>query len=109
MKINIHASNIELTDQNKQYVQKKMDMLEKFLGKIAITNADVELEMTTKHHNKGEIYRTEINLAVPGELLRVEKTEKELSKSIDKAKDHMALIIKKYKEKQIDRKRNKAR
>jgi ribosomal subunit interface protein len=105
MQINLRANNIELTDKTRDYVQKKMDMLEKFLGKIQLVNADVELAMTTKHHVKGEIFKTEINLEVPGELLRVEKIEKDLFKSVDKAKDHMALIISKYKEKKISKKR----
>ena len=55
--------------------------------------------------HSGEIYRAEANLEVPGELLRVEKTEKDLYKAIDKVKDHLRLAIKKYKEKRTDKKR----
>jgi len=55
--------------------------------------------------NSGKIYRCEVNLELPGTLLRVEKTEKELFKAIDKVKDHLSVMIKRHKEKQIDRKR----
>ncbi|MFH1232429.1 MAG: ribosome-associated translation inhibitor RaiA [Patescibacteria group bacterium] len=105
MQLNIKASNIELTSEIKDYVQKKVDMLDKFLGKIQTLNASFEVELITNHHLKGEIYRAEMNLEIPGELLRVEKTEKDLFKAIDKVKDHMAEVIKKYKEKKIDGKR----
>ncbi|MBU0637145.1 MAG: ribosome-associated translation inhibitor RaiA [Patescibacteria group bacterium] len=99
MQPNIKATNIELTDETKDYIQQKVNMLEKFLGKIQILNVNFEVELTTHHHLKGQIYRAEMNLEVPGELLRVEKTEKNLFKAIDKVKDHMAVVIKKYKDK----------
>lgn len=105
MKINIKATQIELTPEIKEYVQEKIDMLEKYLGSVQVINCDVEVGLTSAHHNKGEIYRAEINLEVPGELLRIEKTEKELFKAIDKVKDHMTRSIKRYKEKRIDKKR----
>ncbi|MEK7558003.1 MAG: ribosome-associated translation inhibitor RaiA [Patescibacteria group bacterium] len=105
MQLNIKATNIELTSEIKDYVQKKVDMLDKFLGKIQTLNASFEVELITNHHLKGEIYRAEMNLEIPRELLRVEKTEKDLFKAIDKVKDHMAEVIKKYKEKKIDGKR----
>lgn len=80
-------------------------MLEKYLGDIPVINARLEVEMTTHHHHKGEIYRAEASLSVPRELLRVEKTEKDLFKAIDKVKDHLVLMIKKYKEKRVDKRR----
>jgi len=105
MKINIKATKIELTDAIKSYVEEKINMLEKNLGSIKIVNCDVEVGLTSSHHNKGDIFRTELNLQLPGELLRVEKTEKDLYKSIDKVKDHMTRSIAKYKEKRIDKNR----
>lgn len=105
MRINIKATNIELTPRIKDYVQEKMDMLEKYLGDIKIIQADFEVELTTRHHVKGEIYRAEANIELPHELLRVEKTEKDLFKAIDKVKDHLKISIKKYKEKRIDKRK----
>jgi len=91
---------MELTPEIKNYIQEKMNSLDKFFGKIKIINASFEIELTSNHHLKGEIYRAETNIEVKGELLRIEKTEKNIFKAIDKAKDHLRLIIKKYKEKQ---------
>lgn len=105
MKINIKATKIELTDSIRDYVQEKMDMLDKYLGNIQVVNCDVEVAKDTNHHQKGDVYRAEVNLQVPGELLRIEKVEADLYKAIEKVKDHMAQSIVKYKEKRIDKKR----
>ncbi|MBU0722471.1 ribosome-associated translation inhibitor RaiA [Patescibacteria group bacterium] len=99
MQLNIKATNLELTPELKEYVQKKMDMLDKYLGKLKIISAHFEAIKTTNHHLKGEIYCAEANLAVNGDLLRVQKTEKNLFKAIDKVKDHLEVVIKKYKDK----------
>ncbi len=105
MKINIKASKLELTDAIRDYFQMKMDMLEKYLGNVDVINCDVEIEKAVGSQNKGKIFRAEVNLQVPREILRVDKTEKDLYKAIDKVKDHLEVMIKKYKEKPIDKKR----
>lgn len=105
MKVNLKATNLELTKEIRAYVQEKMDMAEKFLGDTPVIHCDFEVDLVTHHHNKGEIFRAEANLSVPGELLRVEKTEKNMYKAIDKVKDHLARVIKKYKEKKEAQKR----
>ena len=79
-------------------------MLEKYLGNIKVINCDFEVEMTN-HQQKGEIFRAEANLQVPGELLRMEKTERDLYKAIDKVKDHLMRSIRRYKQKRQDRRR----
>jgi len=107
MQLNIKATNLELTSNIKDYVQKKMDMLDKYLGKLKVISAHFEVSQTTNHHQKGEIFCAEANLIVNGDLLRVEKTEKDVYKAIDKVKTHLEQAIKKYKDKKIDRKKQK--
>lgn len=105
MQIKIKTTQIELTDSIHDYIQEKMDMLDKYLGEVIVTNCDFEVEKTKSNQNKGNIYRAEANLSVPGELIRVEKTSSDLYKAIDKVKDHLPRSIKKYKEKKRDKKR----
>ncbi len=108
MQIRIKATKIEFTDAIRNYCQNKMDMLEKYLGEhIPVINCDVEVEKAVGGQHKGEIFRAEVNLEVPREILRVEKTKKILYKAIDKLKDHIEMMITKYKEKMIDKKRRK--
>ena len=105
MQIRIKGTKIELTLEIKDYIQGKMDMLEKYLGNTQVLNCDVEVGQAVGGQNSGKIYRAEVNLEVPRRLLRVEKTEKDLYKAIDKVKDHLEIIIKKYRGKRIDKKR----
>jgi putative sigma-54 modulation protein len=103
MNIQIKATKIKLTPEIKDYIQKKMDMLEKYLGNFKPTSCVVEIGLAVGGQLNGKIYRTEVNLKLPGELLRVEKTEKDILKSIDKVKDHLRASIQKYKGKRTGR------
>ncbi len=107
MKINLKATRLELTDAIYDYVQTKIDMLEKYLGDTAVINCDVELEKAVGGQNKGDIFRAEVNLQIPKEILRVEKTESDLYKAIDKVKDHLEEMIISHREKKRDQKRGK--
>ncbi len=104
MNIKIKATRLEMTDAIREYCQEKMDMLDKYLGDIQVLNCDVEVERTLGDQHKGDIFRAEVNLEVPKEILRIEKSEKDLYKAIDKVKDHLAEMIKKYKEKIMEKK-----
>lgn len=107
MKINLKATKIEITDAIKNYIQEKIDMSEKYLGTTQVLNCDVEIERIIGGQNKGDVFRAEVNLEVPHELLRVEKTEDDLYKAIDKVKDHLDEIITTYREKARDKRRGK--
>jgi len=105
MDIRIKSTRLEMTDAIHLYIEKKMLAAIKHLGDIRATNCDFEVEKTVGGQHKGEIYRAEVNLTMPHKLLRVEKTEKDLYKAIDKVKDHLDLVIKKHKDKLIEKAR----
>ena len=107
MKINLKATKIDLTEAISNYTQQKMDALDKYLGGTQVINCDVELERIIGGQNKGDVFRAEVNLEVPHELLRVEKIESDLYKAIDKVRDHLDEVIIKYREKARDKKRGK--
>jgi putative sigma-54 modulation protein len=107
MQLKIKTDKMGLTDAIKDYAQKKVDMIEKYLGAVKAINCDIILGKTVTTQQSGKIYKVEINLELPHELLNVEKTTEDLYKSIDKAKDHLVEMIKKYKEKMIDKNRGK--
>lgn len=98
MKIQTKAKKIELTTAIREYAEKKMNMLDKYLGNLDVINCDLEVALVGSQHS-GDIFSCAINLEVRGEVLRIEKAEADLYKAIDKAKDHMEQIIIKYKEK----------
>jgi len=107
MDIRIKTTRLDITPAIKKYVEEKISLVFRHLGTIKLMNCDVEIEKVAPGQHKGEIFRAEVNLTIPGKLLRVEKTEKDLYKAIDKVKDHLDLVIKKYKEKKIDKARGK--
>ncbi len=103
MKITIQGTGIELTEAIKQYAEEKAQSLEKYFDNIQ--QADIDVGMNSHHHNKGKVYYAEINLSVPGKLVRVVKESEDLYKAIDKVKDHLKVELEKIKGKmnEIDR------
>ena len=93
----IHATGIELTDTIREYVEKKITALEKFMDRA--TKVEVDLGMRSHHHQKGKIFFAEINIHQPSGMLRVEKDAVDLYKAIDKVKDHLKVELESLKEK----------
>lgn len=99
MKLNLKATKIPLTDSLRDYCQEKMDKIEKYLGDLQVVQCDMEIGKTVGDQRSGDIFRAEVNLEVPHQLLRVERTSSDLYKAIDKVQEHLKLVIKKYKDK----------
>ena len=95
MIVTIHGTGIELTPAIREYAETKIESLTKFFDQI--TKAEIDVGMTTQHHNKGEIYYADVNLHIPGNVLRVSKEEKDLYKAIDTVKDHLKIDLEKIK------------
>lgn len=95
MQINITGKNIDLTDAIKDYVDKKINSLEKFYDKIV--RGQVVVGKENQHHIKGNVFFCEVKLEVPGKDLFVTKNEADLYKAIDKVRDHLEAELKKHK------------
>ena len=100
MHIDIQTKEIELTDPLREYVEKKINSLDRHLARFDadVVMAEVELARTTKHHRQGDVYYAEVNLTLPGKLLRATHTSSDIRKSIDKVKDTLQREIRKYKD-----------
>ena len=86
MKITIKSTGLELTQPLRDYIENRLWSLNKFVDKWDLEGAvvaNVEVEKTTFHHQKGDIYRAEINLQLPGQLLRAEAENKDIRAAID--------------------------
>lgn len=101
MKINLKTKNFSLTPSIKIYLEEKLNSLDKFLPSDESISADVELSKTTKHHQKGDVFRAEINLSMPGRLIRAAVEQWDLRVAIDKMRDGLQREIKSGKEKNI--------
>ena len=100
MTINIRATGMELTDAIRQYVEDKMNSLEKYAHDIM--QMDVTVGMETNHHNKGEIFSCSANVEVKGDMLRIERNAEDLYKAIDKVRDHLREMLAERKDKMVE-------
>lgn len=102
MKINIKATNTFLTPAISDYVSKRIDSLEKFADKTDETlMADVEVGKTSQHHQRGDVFRAEINLRIRGKQLRAVAEEADLYAAIDKVRDEMAEELRSSRKKEL--------
>lgn len=101
MKIIIKPTNIDLNDVLEKYVSDKLGSLNKLLQDFDpdIVQARVEIGKPSKHHKSGPVFYAEINLSLPGKLLRSEATHIDLRYAINQAKDGLERQIEKYKNK----------
>lgn len=85
----IKGTNIDLTEPIKQYVDKKLASLDKLTEKYSPCDAAVEVGKTSQHHQKGDVFYAEVNLAIPGANLRATATKDDLYAAIDEIKDEL--------------------
>lgn len=106
VKIIIKTKNLELTDSLGVFINKKVGALEKFIGLFSQEPAEkgkplakvfVEVKRVTKHHKKGDVFKTEIIVVFPGRKLMAQAHGSDFSKTVISAKDEMEREIKKYK------------
>src|SRR3989344_8509424 len=96
----LKTTNLELTPAIKCYIEKRLAELDRVLTNLGQPqDARVEVGKVNNHHKKGDIFRFEINLKVPGSLLRAEYESEDLYKSIDLGKDELERQVRELKEK----------
>ena len=101
MKIIIKATNIDLTPALEEFIHQKISNLEKYLKDFDpdVVQARLEVGKPSKHHKSGLVYYAEINLSLPGKLLRAESKHIDLRYAINEAKNGLEKQIERYKNK----------
>jgi|SRR3989338_256000 len=103
MKINLLAKNLELTDQIRDYVMKKVTNLEKLLYSIKEKGGEVmanfEVGKTTNHHKSGKVFRAECLIKIDGEDFYASAETDDLFAAIDEVKENIFREISKFKNK----------
>ncbi len=90
MKINTKATSVQITGEISDYLHKKLEGLSKFLDvNDESIKIDVELGRTTKHHEKGDVFRAEINIFTKQKTFRAEVEAGDLLSAIDILKDQI--------------------
>jgi putative sigma-54 modulation protein len=110
LKLDIRGTEMEITEAISAAIEEKLATLDKYLESVGTPRElRVEVGKTTHHHNKGEVFRVDANLVMPGHVIRVEETASDLYGAIDLAKDKLKNEIIKVTKSQIDVKRDGAR
>lgn len=103
MNINIKATNVELTTTINEYLNKKIATFDKLIDQKDESAAlNVILAKITKHHQKGDIFKAEMNLHISGKIFQASSEEQDIFMAIDFVKDEMTRELRSYKDKRID-------
>jgi putative sigma-54 modulation protein len=100
MEIELLSRHVELTDKVRDYVDKKIGRLDRYLPDIKATR--VELSHGTKR-SRGEVYKAQITTWVDSAVLRAEEMEGDLYAAIDLASDKLHRQIERYRGRRLDR------
>jgi len=102
MQIKEKGANMQITEDIKVYLYKKLEHLNKFIDQTdGSVLCEVELGKISNHHKGGDVFRTEINLHIAGKNLRAVSEMDELFSSIDMAKDEMVRELQLNKDKKV--------
>src|SRR3989338_2288136 len=102
MNINTKATNVELTPAIQDYLNKKVAAFDKLINKNDESAAlNVVLAKITQHHQKGDIFKAEMNLHISGKVLQASSEEQDIFVAIDLAKDEMTRELKSHKDKKV--------
>ena len=106
---NIKATNIELTDSIRDYIEKRLALAGKYVPTEDVHTIYVNVGKTTNHHKQGEFFKAEFDVTIDGESFHADAETEDLYVSIDEAHDELVRQIKDRKDHKISLVRRGAR
>lgn len=94
MTTNIKATNMELTSVVSDYVNKKIESINKLVNEGEEFSVYVEVAKTTNHHKQGDHFKAEFDVLIKGEKFFAVSEKSDLFKALDDAKDEVVRRIK---------------
>jgi putative sigma-54 modulation protein len=95
MKVNVHAVNFTVDKKLVDFVQDRMDRLEKYYDKVVSSDVFLKVEKTSDKENK----IVEMKINVPGDDFLVKKQCKSFEEATDQAAESIERLLVKRKEK----------
>jgi putative sigma-54 modulation protein len=102
MQLIVHGRNVEITDWIRDYVNKKVGKLERYLSQV--TEGRIELSQNASQANDDR-YTAQLTMFVSGAILRAEESTGDILVSIDAVVDKMAEQFRRYKGRRYDNRR----
>ena len=113
MKFNLKTTGFRIDGPLRVYVDSKIvKLVDKLLRDENLTkpaSLDIEIELETRHHKKGRIWRAEVNLSLPKTFLRAEAEAEDIRSAIDLVQAELSTELRKYKEKRAGKNRRRQR
>lgn len=101
IKTRIKITGMDMTPSIQDYVDKKIDMLNKFIDSEDDALAEIEIGRTTNHHHKGDVYKAELHITTSKGSYHAEAKESDLYIAIDMVKDKMSQEIVNKKDRKV--------
>ena len=95
MKVNVHAVNFNVDKKLVDFVDVRINKLEKFYDKIVSSDVFMKVEQTSEKENK----IVEVKVIVPGDEFVVKKTCKTFEEGVDLSIEALERLLVKRKEK----------
>lgn len=103
MRTTLKYTGIESTDAITAAVDQKLEKIAQRVEKYGdAAMVEVEVGRTTNHHHKGEVYRAEMRMQLPGADMYAEAAHEDLYTAIGEATDGLMRQIGDHKEFQED-------
>lgn len=103
MRHNIKVTDFTMTPAIKDYVEKRIEHLDKFinLNDSELPMCYVEIGKTTNHHKNGDNFKAELTIHIGSKSLRAEANEEDLYAALDKVSEEMTEELKSFKDKRV--------
>jgi putative sigma-54 modulation protein len=102
MQLLVHGRNVEITDWIREYLQKKVGKLERFLSQVSDARVELSHNATRAADDR---YTAQITFWVNGQILRAEEATSDIFASIDAAVDKMSRQVRRFKDRRYQSKR----
>jgi len=119
MQITVKRTNIEISSSLEKFAEEEIASLEKFIspkliarslqGKKALLRASLEIAKSPRYHSKDSMYYAELQINLPGKILRTESCNWNLKLAILDVRNKMQRKLKAYKEGLIARSKRRQR
>ena len=95
MKVSVHAVNFTVDKRLVDFIQERLDKLEKYYDKVVSADVFLKVEKTSEKENK----IVEVKINVPGDDFLVKKQCKTFEEAIDLSAESLERLLVKRKEK----------
>ncbi len=103
MRHNIKATDFSMTPAIKNYVEERVNYLDKFVSpeNKELPMCYIEIGKTTNHHKNGDLFKAEFTIHIGGDSFRAESEQEDLYAALDKVTEGMTEELKSFKDKKI--------